>query len=60
MKWFRKKPLPAIPPFQPIEVKPVPKAEPSVIVDEVDTTDMSATGIHKAWNRLAGRIKGHD
>lgn len=60
MRFWRRKPLPAIPPFLPIEVKLVPKEEPSVIVDEVDTTDMSKTGVFKAWNRLAGRIKGHD
>lgn len=58
MRWFRRKPLPAIPPYQPIEVKPRVKEEPSVIVEEVDTTDMTKTGVFRAWNRLAGRFKG--
>lgn len=66
MRWFRKKPLPAIPPFQPpIEVKPVPKEEPSVIVEEgslsdvgIDVESLTRTGVHKAWNRFTGRPKG--
>jgi hypothetical protein len=56
--WFRPKPKPLdIPPYAPVAVRPRPKEEPSVIVDEVDTTDMTKTGVFRAWNRLAGRFK---
>jgi hypothetical protein len=47
--WFRKKPLPAIPPYQPpIEVRPVPPKDEPYIVEKVD---MSATGIFKIFGR---------
>lgn len=60
MKWFRRKPLLAIPPYQPpIEVKPQPKAEPSVIVEEEDTSAMTNTGVFRAWqDKIKGKLKG--
>lgn len=62
MRWFRRKPpkLLPIPPYPPIEVKPQPREEPSIIVDEVDTSDMTKTGVHRAWDRLTGRLKGEN
>lgn len=64
MRFWRRKPLPAIPPFQPIEVKPVPKKEPSVIVEEgslsdvgIDVESLTRTGVHRAFNKLTGRFK---
>ena len=48
--------MPQIPPYQPpIEVKPVEPKEPSIVVDEVDTSDMTKTGVHRAWRRLTGK-----
>lgn len=59
MRWPWSKPVP-IPPYQPdpqprVIVRNEPKAEPSIVVEEVDTTDMSKTGVHRAWKRLTGR-----
>lgn len=45
---LKRKPLPAIPPFLPIEVKPQPPKEEPYIVEKVD---MSATGIFKIFGR---------
>lgn len=59
MKWPWSKPKPLdIPPYAPIEVKPQPKQEPSVIVEEEDTSAMTNTGVFKTWQRRAGRMKG--
>jgi hypothetical protein len=68
MKWFRRKPKtvpPVIPPYVITEtgamyrlvrdVVPVPKPEPAIVVVEHDVSDLTKTGIHKAWNRLAGK-----
>jgi hypothetical protein len=58
MKWFRRKPpAPMIPPYPPIEVKPQPKEEPGIVVTEIDTSDMTKTGVHRAFDKLAGRFK---
>lgn len=58
MKWFRRQPpAPAIPPYAPIEVKPRPKEEPGIEVTEIDTSDMTKTGVHRAWDKLTGRFK---
>lgn len=58
MKWFRRKPPPpAIPvyPLPPIAVKA--KEEPGIIVDEMDTSQMTRTGVFRAWDKLTGRLK---
>lgn len=59
MRWPWSKPKrPEIPPFTPrppVEVHPRPKPEPGIEVEEVDTSAMTETGIHKAWKRLTGR-----
>lgn len=54
--WTKHTPAPEIPPYQPppIDIRPPEPKDPSIIVDEVDTTDMSATGIHRAWRKLTG------
>lgn len=58
MKWFRRKPLPAIPPYQPpVEVRPRAKDD-GIVVEEIDTSDMTKTGVHRAWDKLTGRFKG--
>jgi hypothetical protein len=57
MKWFRRTPPPAIPPYQP-PIRPRVKEEPSVIVEEEDTSAMTNTGVFKTWQRRAGRLKG--
>jgi hypothetical protein len=50
--WSRKpQPLP-IPPFVPL-LKRAPPPEPTIIVEEVDTSQMSQTGVHRAWQSLA-------
>jgi hypothetical protein len=58
VSWFRRKPAaPAIPPYQPpIEVKPQPKSEPGILVEEIDTSDMTKTGVFRTWNRLTGQL----
>jgi hypothetical protein len=65
MRWFRRKPLPAIPPYQPVEVKPRVKDEPGMEVKEgplsdvgIDAESLTRTGVHRAWNKLTGRFKG--
>lgn len=58
LKWFCKpKPLP-IPPYPPISVKPQPKEEPGIVVEEHDVSQMSRTGVFRAWDKLTGRFKG--
>lgn len=58
MKWPWSKPKPLdIPPYVPLEVKPQPKEEPGIVVTEIDTSDMTKTGVHRAFDRLAGRFK---
>jgi hypothetical protein len=54
--WWRKQPTaPAIPPYAPLIQREHPPAEPGIVVDEIDTSAMSKTGIHRAWDRLAGK-----
>jgi hypothetical protein len=56
--WFRKPPpLLEIPPYVPTVV-PQPKPEPGIVVEEHDVSDMTKTGVHRAWDRLTGRFKG--
>lgn len=53
--WTKPDPAPQIPPYQPpIEVHPQPK-EQGMLVEEVDTSAMTSTGVHKAWKRLTGK-----
>jgi hypothetical protein len=63
MKWFRRKPLPAIPPYQPIEVRPRVKddgievKEGSLSDIGIDAESLTQTGVHRAWNKLTRRFK---
>lgn len=57
MSWWKRDKPPVIPPYVPVVVETKPKPEPGIIVDEVDTSDMTKTGIHRAWDRLSGRTK---
>ena len=62
MSWFKRQPAPpAIPPHraEPVQVRTehAPKPEAGIEVTEVDTSDMSKTGIFKAWKRLSGQDK---
>lgn len=53
--WSKPKPRPTIPPYQiPVSKRETPK-DPGIIVDEVDTSQMTQTGVHKAWKRLTGQ-----
>lgn len=58
MRWpWRKRTAPVpIPPYQPpIERVHAPAADPSIVVEEIDTSAMTQTGVHKAWKRLTGK-----
>jgi hypothetical protein len=64
MSWFKFKkppPHPAIPKYEPPAplppFTPKPKDE-GIVVEEVDTSQMSRTGVHRAWDKLTGRFKG--
>ncbi len=55
--WSRRPKPPEIPPFEPrppIQIVERPK-EPDVIVEEIDTSAMTQTGVHRAWKRLIGK-----
>ena len=55
--WSKRQPPPKIPPYQvPVSKRETPK-EPGVIVEEHDTSQYTATGVHKAWKRLTGQDK---
>jgi hypothetical protein len=55
--WTKRPPPPTIPPYQvPVSKRETPK-EPSIVVEEVDTSDMTKTGIHRAWDRMTGKFK---
>ena len=66
MRWpWTKPPLPAIPPYPPIEVKPRVREEPGMEVKEgslsdvgIDAESLTRTGVHRAWNRFTGKLKG--
>jgi hypothetical protein len=55
MRWpWRKKPKPPVPYLPPVrEVKP----DKGIEVTEHDTSQMSQTGIFKAWKRMTGKEK---
>lgn len=53
--WQKRTPPPVIPPYQvPVSKRETPK-EPGIVVDEIDTSQMTQTGVHKAWKRLTGQ-----
>ncbi len=56
--WFRKKPKPPSIPTYPLPaIVPHPKPEPGIVVEEHDVSQMTRTGVHRAWSRLTGRLK---
>lgn len=52
--WSRRSPPPTIPPYR-VPVQEPKRAEPGIVVEEVDTSAMTQTGVHKAWKRLTGQ-----
>jgi hypothetical protein len=55
--WRRRPPPPTIPPYRvPVSKRETPK-EPGIVVDEIDTSAMTQTGVYKAWKRLTGQDK---
>jgi hypothetical protein len=55
--WKKRAPPPTIPPYAvPVSKRETPK-DPGIVVEEVDTTDMTKTGIHRAWDRMTGKFK---
>jgi hypothetical protein len=55
--WTKRPVLPAIPPspYQvPVSNRETPK-ESGIVVDEHDTSQMTQTGVFKAWKRLTGQ-----
>jgi hypothetical protein len=62
VSWFsRKPPPPEIPPYKPVErseIKPLPKPkDEGIVVEEIDTSAMTRTGVHRAWDRMTGKFK---
>jgi hypothetical protein len=62
VSWFsRKPPPPEIPPYTPVErseIKPLPKPkDEGIVVEEIDTSAMTRTGVHRAWDRMTGKFK---
>jgi hypothetical protein len=54
--WQKRAPPPRIPPYQiPVAKRETPK--PGIVVEEVDTSQMTQTGVFKAWRRLTGQDK---
>lgn len=45
-----------IPPYKP-SVSPKARPEPSIVVEEHDTSQMTRTGVQRAWDRLTGKFK---
>jgi hypothetical protein len=55
--WSKRPPPPKIPPYQvPVAKQPASK-DPGIVVEEVDTSQMTRTGIHRAWDRMTGKFK---
>jgi hypothetical protein len=56
--WLRRRPKPLpIPAYRAERSDAVmtrPKPEPGIVVEEVDTSAMTQTGVHRAWKRLTG------
>ena len=60
MRWpWSKRPKPAlrIEPYKVPVSKRETKKDPGIVVEEVDTSQMTQTGVHKAWKRLTGQDK---
>ncbi len=56
--WFSRKPKPAAIPTYPLPpIVPQPKPEPGITVEEHDVSQMTRTGIFRAFDRLAGKFK---
>lgn len=62
--WRKRPPAPAIPPYRPVDVKPVEHPEPGIVVEEVAAADedlealrtaQTQTGMHRVWRRLTGQ-----
>jgi hypothetical protein len=52
--WSKAPPIPGIPPYHPpIVQEHAPKPDPGLIVEEIDTSAMTQTGVHRAWRRLS-------
>ncbi len=55
--WSKPQPLP-IPPYRPsapVQVRPQRRpCDSSIVVEEIDTSAMTQTGVHRAWKRLTG------
>jgi hypothetical protein len=60
MRWpWSKRPAPPlqITPHQvPVAKQPAPK-DPGIVVEEIDTSDMTKRGIHRVWDRMTGKFK---
>jgi hypothetical protein len=52
--WKKRRPPPTIPPYRVPVQEQKPKA-PGIVVEERDTSNMTATGVHKAWKRESGQ-----
>lgn len=58
MRWPWSKPvaMPAIPPYRPpVTQEHAKPKEEGLVVEEIDTSAMTQTGVHKAWRRLTGQ-----
>ena len=54
--WVKPPPAPQIPPYRPPIVQEHAKpADSGLVVEEIDTSQMTQTGVHKAWKRLTGQ-----
>lgn len=56
--WWRRpkpKPAPTIPPYRVPVQEHRPKPNGGIVVEERDTSDMTATGVHKAWKKESGQ-----
>lgn len=54
--WSKLVPPPAIPPYRPPITRQhsQEREDERLIVEEIDTSAMTRTGVHKAWKRLTG------
>lgn len=54
--WSKRPPAPPISAYRPpITQKRAKPSDEGVIVEEIDTSAMTRTGVHKAWKRLTGK-----
>ena len=55
----RKPEQPEIPPYQPppvvVRTSQAPEKDTGIEVEEIDTSAMTRTGVHKAWRKLTGQ-----